>query len=97
MVGSALDHVAFTLTLHRAITPGAPPPAVLRSALLAALPQLACADPPPGTARADARLRGLAARPHPRQHSRDRRDGRHRGGAFRTLAVHPAVPARGGP
>ncbi len=39
----------------------------------------------------------LAVRRHPRLRPGDRRDGRRRGRAGRTLAVHPAVPAAGGP
>src|SRR5215510_9356143 len=96
MGGGALDRVASTLPFHRAIPPVTPSPAELRAALLAALPRPAGVDPAEGTAPADARLRGLAVRRHPRFHSRDRRDGRRGGGPFRTLAVHPAVPARGG-
>ena len=46
MGGGAVDHVASTLSFHRAIPPGAPSPAELRAALLAALPRLAGADPP---------------------------------------------------
>src|SRR5882672_4550969 len=86
----AVEHVASTLPFHRAVPSGAPSPAELRAALLATLPRPAGVDPPQGAARADARLRGLAARLRPRLHSRDRRDGRRRGAAVRALAVHPA-------